>query len=106
MKKSIKKFIKENTLTCILPILQFTCLVLISYNVFFIHKNRLSVIFGIASSICWVGCICFSLYEVRRRWTCFRFYEDNASSKERTENNSDVVIVDVNKFNKRSKKKQ
>ena len=106
MKKSIKKFIKKNTLTCILPILQFTCLVLSSYNAFFIHKNKWSTVWGTVASICWVGCICFSLYEIKRRWTCFKFYEDNASTKERTENNSDVVIVDVNKFSKRSKKKQ
>lgn len=103
-KKSVKKFIKKNTLTCILPILQFTCLALSSYNAFFIHKNRLSVIFGVVASICWAGCICFSLYDVKHRWTCFKFYEENASTKERTKNDSDVVIVDVNKFNKKRKK--
>lgn len=104
MKKNTKKFIKENTLACILPILQFTCLVLSSYNAFFIHKNKWSTVWGTVASICWAICICFSLYEVKRRWTCFKFYEDNASTKECTKNDSEVIIVDVNKFNKRRKK--
>ena len=56
---------------------------------------------GIIASICWTTCICFSLYDVKRRWTCFKFYEDNVSRKERTENNSEVVIVDINKFKRR-----